>query len=64
MSRNLSISSKLSNLLACNYYSFHMVFGISVVLVIISPLSLLILFSWVIFVFFLFTLSKNKLLVY
>jgi len=74
LSRNLSISSRLSNLLAynCSAYSL-MVFCISVVSVVTSPFSFLILFILVFSLLFfvslarglsiLFTFSKNQLLV-
>ena len=74
VSRNVSISSRLSNLLVYNCSSyFLMIFCISVVLVVISPFPFLILFIWVLSLFFLaslakglsilFTLSENQLLV-
>ena len=60
ISRNLPVSSRLLNLLAynCPQYSF-MVFCISVVLVVLSPLSFLILFIQVISLFFLVTLAEG-----
>ena len=74
VSRNLSISSRFPILLAynCSQYSLIIVF-ISGGLVVISPLSFLILFIWVLSFFFLIKLasglsillilSKNQLLV-
>ena len=60
VSRNLSISSRLFNLLAYNYLQYSlMIFCISVVSVVISPLSFLILFIWVLSLFFLITLAKG-----
>ena len=72
VSRNLSISSRLSNLLAfnCSCYSLFCIFTFSVG---ITHFSFLILLTWVLSLFFLvnlarglsilFTLSKNQLLV-
>ena len=55
----LSILSRLSNLLAysCSYY-FLTVFCISFVSVVISPLSFMILFIWLLPLFFLMSLVK------
>ena len=72
VSRSLSISSRLPNLLAytCSWFSYYFYFCSVVV---ISPLSFLILFIWVLSFFFLIKLarglsillilSKNQLLV-
>ena len=59
ISRNLSISSRLSSLLAnnCSKY-FLAILCISLVSVVISSLSLLILFIWVLSLFFLISLEK------
>ena len=69
VSRKLSISSTLSNLLACNCSSFFLMFFLYFcVSVEISPFSFLILFIWILIFFLvslvrdlsiLFTLSKN-----
>ena len=60
VSRNLSISSRMSCLLAywCLQYLF-IILCISLVLVVISPLSFLILFIWVLSLFFLMSLIKS-----
>ena len=73
-SRNVSISPRFSNVLACSCSSYFLtILCISVESVVISPLSFLILFIWVLSLFFfislvkglsiLFIVSKNHLLV-
>ena len=66
ISRNFSISCRLSSLLAYNssyFYAFFfyslMTFCISAVSVVTSPLSLLILFIWVLSLFFLVSLARG-----
>ena len=61
-SRNLCISSRLFNLLAYNFIIFSYDFCSSVVSFIISPISLLILFIWVLSFFFLVRLTKIHIL--
>ena len=73
VSQKLSISSRLSNQLACNRSQYSLtVFGFSSVTVEISPFSFLILFIWVFLslvslarcLSISFTFSKNQLLVF
>ena len=59
-SRNLSISSRLCNLLAYSFPQYSLItVCISVVLVVIYPLSFVILFIWVLSLFFLVSLAKG-----
>ena len=64
VSRNLP-ASRLSNLLAHSLFIvFCYGFCISEVLVVISPLSFLILFIWILFLFFLMNLAKRLLILF
>ena len=65
VSRKFSISSRLSNLLAYNYSKYSLiVFCISAVSVVISPLSFLFLFIWILLLFFLVSLARYVDIVY